>query len=64
MLDLGVYPVSLASMILRPPAQIRTAADLGPTGVDLQAAMILYYQNGAAATLYRRIKNHLKPTFY
>ena len=56
MLDLGIYPVSLASLILGPPAQIRSAADIGPTGVDLQAAMIFHYQNGAAATLYAGLK--------
>jgi predicted dehydrogenase len=52
LLDVGVYPVSLASMILGPPAQISSAAEIGPTGVDYQAAMIFHYQNGAAAALF------------
>jgi predicted dehydrogenase len=34
LLDLGVYPVSLASMIFGPPSRITGMAQLGKTGVD------------------------------
>jgi predicted dehydrogenase len=52
LLDVGVYPVSLASMILGPPAQICSGAEIGATGVDYQAAMIFHYPGGAAAALF------------
>jgi len=51
LLDVGVYPVALASMIFGPPADIQTKAHLGKTGVDEQAAMIFSYADGALALL-------------
>jgi predicted dehydrogenase len=56
LLDVGVYPVSLASMILGPPARICSAAEMGASGVDYQAALILHYPNGAAATLFAGLR--------
>jgi len=56
LLDVGVYPVSLASMILGPPARICSGAEMGATGVDYQAAMIFHYQNGAAAALFAGLR--------
>jgi dihydrodiol dehydrogenase / D-xylose 1-dehydrogenase (NADP) len=52
LLDLGIYPVSLASMIFGPPSRITSMAQLGETGVDEQAAIILGYGQGQLATLY------------
>ena len=49
LLDVGVYPVSLASMIFGPPARIASLAHLGQTGVDEQAAIILGYAGGQIA---------------
>ena len=51
LLDLGIYPVSLASMIMGKPADIQTLANIGPTGVDEQAGWIFRYSNGALAML-------------
>src|SRR6185503_6799295 len=34
LLDVGVYPVSLSSMLFGPPKRIVSAANLGSTGVD------------------------------
>jgi predicted dehydrogenase len=56
LLDVGVYPVSLASMILGAPLRLTSTAELGATGVDEQAAMICGYSNGALATLYTSIR--------
>jgi predicted dehydrogenase len=56
LLDVGVYTVSLASMILGSPARICSGAEMGATGVDYQAAMILHYQNGAAAALFAGLR--------
>ena len=51
LLDLGIYPVSLASMIMGKPTDIQTLANIGPTGVDEQAGWIFRYSNGALAML-------------
>ncbi len=51
LLDLGVYPVSFASMLLGPPARMVTMIDLAPTGVDRQVSMIFGYDGGAQAYL-------------
>ena len=56
LLDVGVYNVSLASMILGPPLGIATLAHLGETGVDEQAATILSYEHGRLATLYTAVR--------
>lgn len=52
LLDVGVYPVSLASMIFGAPNDVTSRAHLGATGVDERAAMILAYDGGRFAVLY------------
>ena len=56
LLDLGVYPVSLASMIFGPPSTTTSMAQFGETGVDEQAAIILGYEQGRLATLYTSLR--------
>jgi predicted dehydrogenase len=51
LLDLGVYPVSFASMILGRPDRIATMIDPTFTGVDGQTSMLFGYANGAQAIL-------------
>ena len=51
MLDLGVYPVSFASMLLGAPARMVALVDPAFTGVDGQASMIFGYDSGAQALL-------------
>ncbi|MFG2063272.1 Gfo/Idh/MocA family protein [Micromonospora sp. NPDC048871] len=51
LLDLGIYPVSLAHLLLGAPQQVRSWAKLGPEGTDENTAMILGYDSGAVATL-------------
>ena len=51
MLDIGVYTVSLASMIFGAPAKITSLAHIGETGVDEQAAILLGYDAGQIASL-------------
>ena len=51
LLDVGVYVCSLASLIFGRPERIASLADLGPTGVDEQAAITLGYPGGALAQL-------------
>lgn len=58
LLDVGVYPISLASMLLGRPNRIATLAELGRTGVDEQSAFILGYPDGQLATLYTAVRTN------
>jgi predicted dehydrogenase len=51
LLDLGVYPVSFASMVLGTPNRIVTLSDPAFTGVDGQTSMLFGYESGAQAIL-------------
>ena len=51
LLDLGVYPVSFASMILGAPDRIVALSDPAFTGVDAQTSMLFGYGGGAQAVL-------------
>jgi predicted dehydrogenase len=51
LLDLGVYPVSFASMVLGTPDRIVTLVDPAFTGVDGQTSMLFGYASGAQAIL-------------
>lgn len=52
LLDVGIYPVQLASMVFGgPPTQIAALARLAATGVDEQAALLFGYTGGRMAQL-------------
>lgn len=52
LLDVGIYTVSLASMIFGcQPEQIRSLAHIGETGVDEQYSLLLGYPGGQTAVL-------------
>jgi len=52
LLDVGVYTVALAAMVLGDsPEEIKASAHIGETGVDEQTAMLLRYAGGALAIL-------------
>ena len=51
LLDLGIYPISFAHMILGNPASIHSAAVMTDKGVDAQTSMIFSYNHGAQAVL-------------
>jgi predicted dehydrogenase len=51
LLDLGIYPVSFASMVLGSPSRIVTISDPAFTGVDAQTSMLFGYDTGAHAVL-------------
>ena len=56
LLDVGIYPVSLASMLLGTPSRVVGLAHLGQTGVDEQAGMVLSYPGGQLAVLSTAIR--------
>ena len=51
LLDLGIYPVSFAHMILGNPTSVTSSAVLTDKGVDAQTSMIFDYADGAQAVL-------------
>ena len=51
LLDVGVYPISFASMLLGTPEQVTGTAHLAPTQVDDNAGMLLRYPKGEIAVL-------------
>jgi predicted dehydrogenase len=52
LLDLGVYPVSFAHLLLGEPSGVTASAVLSPEGVDLQTAAVLSWESGALAALH------------
>ncbi|CCH21659.1 Gfo/Idh/MocA family protein [Micromonospora lupini] len=51
LLDLGIYPISLAHLLLGVPEHIRSWAHLGPEGTDENTGILFGYDSGAVATL-------------
>jgi predicted dehydrogenase len=51
LLDLGIYPVSFAHMVLGNPTKITSSGVLTDKGVDAQTSMIFDYADGAQAIL-------------
>ncbi|WP_230878519.1 Gfo/Idh/MocA family protein [Planomonospora sp. ID67723] len=58
LLDLGVYPVSFAHMVLGAPEKVQSWARLTPEGVDENTGMLLGYADGAVAMLSCGITTH------
>lgn len=51
LLDVGIYPLNLAFMLCGEPTAIHTTANLGPTGVDEEAAFVLEHAEGRISVL-------------
>lgn len=56
LLDVGIYPLSLAQMVLGTPSRIVSIAYLGETDVDEQAGIVLGYEKGQLAMLYTAVR--------
>ncbi len=56
LLDLGVYVVSFAQMLLGAPDTVRATGSLFPTGVDAEAALLLGYDDGRSAALLTSLR--------
>lgn len=56
LLDVGIYPVSMAYLLFGQPERIASMADLGETGVDEQAAIIFGHPGGRMALLSTAIR--------
>ncbi|MHC4983460.1 MAG: Gfo/Idh/MocA family protein [Planctomycetota bacterium] len=56
LLDVGVYCVSLASMVLGSPSRVAGLAHIGETGVDEHSAVVLGYDEGQLAVLVSGVR--------
>ncbi|MFF5024579.1 Gfo/Idh/MocA family protein [Streptomyces collinus] len=52
LLDLGVYPVSFAQLLLGEPDEVVARAVLSAEGVDLQTGALLSWESGALASVH------------
>ncbi len=51
LLDLGIYPISLSSMLFGTPTEIQTMVELGEPGIDYKNAMQFRFESGVFASL-------------
>mgnify|MGYP001818713663 CR=1 FL=1 len=59
LLDVGMYPLSLTSMLLgAQPEQVVASAHLGETGVDEQAVVVLRYPGGELAVCSSAVRTN------
>ena len=58
LLDLGIYVISFAHLILGNPEEIKANSYLNNKGIDLQTSIILKYENGAQAILNTTMINN------
>jgi len=56
LLDVGIYALSFASMVLGKASSVAGLMQPAPTGVDAQSAFVLAYPNGAMASLFTSIE--------
>ncbi len=60
LLDVGVYPVALSSMIFGVPDRVTADAHLARTGVDEQTGMILHHKKGRLSVLHTAVRTETK----
>ena len=60
LLDIGIYPVFLALLILGKPDQSRALAHLGVTGVDEEVGILFHYHSGQMAHLHASVQTNTK----
>jgi predicted dehydrogenase len=58
LLDLGIYPLSIAAALLGPVAAVTAQADIGPTGVDLNTAFTLHHAGGGVSACACSVTTH------
>ena len=64
LLDVGIYPVSFASMVFGQPARISSLCHLGETGVDEQSALLFIYEQGQIAVLAAAVRTDIPQDAY
>jgi len=56
LLDLGIYPISFASMIFGKPRTITAVSDPAFTGVDAQTTVVLQYEGGRQSVAFTTLE--------
>jgi predicted dehydrogenase len=56
LLDVGIYPLALATRLFGEPVKVQSGAVLGQTGVDEQASFLLDYSRGRQAILASAVR--------
>jgi predicted dehydrogenase len=62
LLDLGIYTVDLAQLLLGPPSGVEVRGSRAPTGVDQESALLLSFDGGARALLAQSLVADLPGT--
>ena len=62
LLDVGVYPVTFAQMLLGSPLSVAVSGALTDRGVDADAALLLRYEDGVSALLASSLRAPLSTT--
>ncbi len=62
LLDLGIYTVDLAQLLLGPPTAVKGRGSLAPTGVDQESSLVLSFAGGARALLAQSLVADLPGT--
>ena len=62
LLDMGVYPLTLAHLLLGEPEQLTAVANLSERGIDLDVAIAGRYAGGATAALTATLTSHASVT--
>ncbi|MFI6698948.1 Gfo/Idh/MocA family protein [Streptomyces sp. NPDC050509] len=55
LLDLGIYPVQFASMVLGAPTRVTAVGGMTGTGVDAYSTLVLGYEGDAQSTLHTSV---------
>jgi predicted dehydrogenase len=58
LLDLGIYPLSIAAALLGPVTSVTAQAEIGATGVDLNTGFILRHEGGGVSACSCSITTH------
>ena len=58
LLDLGIYPLSMAAFFLGPVQGVRGYGELTPAGVDVQASFVLQHEGGALSACSCSLNAH------
>ena len=56
LLDLGIYPLSFASMVFGSPTRVTATSDATSTGVDAQTAVVLQYEGGRQSVSFTTLE--------
>jgi predicted dehydrogenase len=62
LLDLGVYPVQLCSLVLGTPDHVVAAGHIGSTGVDEQVAAVLHHPGGELGVVKAAVRTSMACT--